>query len=344
VSAAFLPVLAGVFGLSAWLAGRLARGGLGPTVLDHPTDRSLHSKPVPRTGGLAVLASLLAGSGLLAVLRPLPPDAVLVSLGIPAVALAALSFRDDRRGVSVGVRLAAHGAACATALWALHRFDARSASALPSALAAAALILALVWFVNLYNFMDGMDGLAGTMTLFGCALIAIGAWRAGDAPVAGACCVLASATAGFLVWNFPPARVFLGDVGSIPIGFLCGGLATAAVLRGDFDWRYPVLAFLPFLFDATFTLARRILRGERLWEAHREHLYQRAVLAGCSQRWTLAAAALTMAVSGALALWGLTHAAHLPAVFVAGVAFVSFVPLAVRQLERRRVASPPASP
>jgi len=298
VTTAALAVAA-AFGVSAWSAVLLCRAGKGSRFLDRPNERSLHQVPVPRTGGLAVLAGLVAGVAVLAalggrVLSGAPADAYLAG---SALTLAAVSLLDDWKGVSPAIRLAVHLAACAAAVLALHLFAARPA------LYGLVSVVALAWFVNLYNFMDGMDGLAGSMTVIGCAVLAIGAGRAGDLSLALASLVVSAAAAGFLVFNFPPAEIFLGDVGSIPLGFICGSLSLAGVSRGDFGPWFPILVFAPFLFDATTTLARRLARGEVPWRAHRDHLYQRLVLAGWSQGRTLAWAVAVMVAAGCAALW-----------------------------------------
>jgi FlaA1/EpsC-like NDP-sugar epimerase len=145
-------------------------------------------------------------------------------------------------------------------------------------------ILFLVWMANLYNFMDGMDGFAGGMTVFGYGFIAFGAFRADDAPLGVLALLIVAAALGFLPHNWPPAKIFMGDVGSVPLGFLAGALMLRGSQSGVFDELAVVLSFGPFVVDASVTLGRRLLRGERVWRAHREHFYQRLVLAGWSHR------------------------------------------------------------
>jgi len=156
-------------------------------------------------------------------------------------------------------------------------------------LAVVVTVLALAWMTNLYNFMDGMDGFAGGMTILGFGALAVLEWRGGQAHAGWLSLLVAAATVGFLVHNFPPARIFLGDVGSIPLGFLAGSLSLLGVRDRIFDAWTPVLIFSPFIVDATVTLARRLLRGERVWRPHREHYYQRLVLAGWGHRRTVLA-------------------------------------------------------
>jgi UDP-N-acetylmuramyl pentapeptide phosphotransferase/UDP-N-acetylglucosamine-1-phosphate transferase len=140
----------------------------------------------------------------------------------------------------------------------------------------------MLWLVNLYNFMDGADGLAGGMALFGFGGYALAALT-GPVPqldLGLACAALAGAAAGFLLFNFHPARIFLGDAGSIPLGFLAGALGYWGWLKGTWPVWFPALTFAPFIGDASVTLLRRLIRGEKFWQAHREHYYQRMVRLG----------------------------------------------------------------
>ncbi len=151
-------------------------------------------------------------------------------------------------------------------------------------LSALAAVLCITWCTNLYNFMDGADGLAGGMALFGFSSCGFVAFAAGSPEIAIACGSIAAAAAGFLLFNFPPARTFMGDAGSIPLGFLMGSLGLVGWQNDLWPLWFPALVFSPFVVDATVTLAKRSLCGERLWEAHRDHYYQRLVRMGWSHR------------------------------------------------------------
>lgn len=265
-------------------------------VVDRPNERSLHAEPVPRIGGAGLLGAALLLWSAFALLDPAATGHTLPVLLI-AVALAALSLMDDVAGLTPGVRLAAH-------------FAAASAVALSYPTSPAALtpvvMLTLVWMTNLYNFMDGSDGLAGGMALFGFGAYALAAGSAGGHEIALASVVLAGAAGGFLIWNFPKAKIFMGDVGAVPLGFLAGALGYLGWCDGLWPFYFPALAFLPFIADATVTLARRMARGEKLSAAHRGHYYQRLNRMGLGHRNTALLAYALMAataLSALLSLW-----------------------------------------
>jgi len=265
-----------------------------------PNARSLHGRPVPRVGGLALWAGFAAGAA--SVATDLPGG-----LGgwLPAcIALFAVSLWDDARGAPVAVRLSVHAVA---GLWAAAWLLRMPGSALPGVVPGAGypLVLVLValvlaWSANLYNFMDGSDGLAGAMALVGFGALAIGAGA--DTPLRIAAIALAAAAVPFLLVNRPPARMFMGDVGAVPVGFMAALLGVAGVLRGDWPVWFPLLVFLPFVADASATLVRRALRGERPWEAHRDHYYQRFHQLGAGHGGTLAAHVAAMVGTGVTAL------------------------------------------
>ncbi|MGH8634626.1 MAG: MraY family glycosyltransferase [Burkholderiales bacterium] len=284
----------------------LARGGLSTLVLDHPNPRSLHEAPIPRTGGLG----LIAGAQLaLAVLAPNLPAA----LWIAFIVLMLVSFWDDLRGIPALWRLAAHLAACGLLV----------AAVLPreyGILPAVAATLALAWMANLYNFMDGSDGLAGGMALIGFSAYGAAAWLAGSTEFALVNFSIAAAAAAFLVFNFHPARIFLGDAGAVPLGFLAAALGLIGWLQRDWTWWFPALVFAPFIADASVTLARRLLRREKVWQAHRDHYYQRLVRLGWGHRKTALAEYALMLASGLLALAALALPAGLQAVSLAAAA------------------------
>ncbi len=278
--AAFLVSALLCFGLSRY-RGRAA-------LLDQPNERSLHAQATPRTGGLGILMSLALALGLSG-LGAAVPGAAWVALGFLIVAL--VSFADDIWHLPPGLRILAHLLAAGLLVFAagyapvLHLLPGINLTQ-PAWLLQGFALIAAVWFINLYNFMDGMDGFAGGMAVIGFGTLALLGWWA-HAPIygAGALCV-ALAAAGFLPSNFPPARLFMGDVGSGSLGFLVALFLLWAERAGLFPLWLGGLVFSPFIVDATWTVLRRSAQGKRPWQAHREHFYQRVVQAGWSHKRT----------------------------------------------------------
>jgi UDP-N-acetylmuramyl pentapeptide phosphotransferase/UDP-N-acetylglucosamine-1-phosphate transferase len=260
--------------------------------LDRPNERSLHEHPVPRTGGIAVLIGIAAAA-------PFASAEIWLALGL-ALFLAAVSFADDLKGLPVAARLGAHLGAAGVLVWYLLS---------PVYLwQAGLLVLAIAWLTNLYNFMDGSDGLAAGMTVIGFVAFAVGAALGDEPELATTCICIATAAGAFLIFNFHPARIFLGDVGSIPLGFLAGALGLVGWNDEAWPLWFPFAVFAPFIFDATLTLTRRLVRGERVWQAHREHYYQRMVRSGLGHRGTAYVAYALMGLCAGAALLALPPA------------------------------------
>jgi UDP-N-acetylmuramyl pentapeptide phosphotransferase/UDP-N-acetylglucosamine-1-phosphate transferase len=261
-----------------------------------PTSRSLHERPVLRVGGLAVWAGFTP----VALLSPPVPGIPTLAWAPAWLAVATVSLIDDWRGVHPIPRLTVHGVAAVTAAVGLFG-TLPTASSVPSWLIAVALLsLLIAWSANLFNFMDGNDGLAAMMSACGFAAYAIAAAIAG-APMQSYA-ALAAATIPFLAVNLPPARAFMGDVGAVPLGFLAAAFGIGGWRQGIWPAWLPLLVFLPFVIDATTTLLRRLLRGERVWEAHRTHYYQRLHQLGARHGGTLAAYCGLMVGTAATAL------------------------------------------
>lgn len=257
--------------------------------LDVPNERSLHAGSVPRVGGLAMWAGGAVAAAMAALAGSIGAD--LSRIALAAAALALLSYFDDRRGLPVALRMLAHLTA---AVWV--------AAAMPlPLLVVACLALALAWMANLYNFMDGADGLAGGMAFAGFTTYGIAAlpW---SHDLALASFIVAATAAAFLFFNFHPARTFMGDAGSIPLGFLAGAFGLAGWQAGGWPAWFPVLVFSPFIADASVTLMRRALHRQRIWQAHREHYYQRLVRMGWGHRRTALAEYGVMLAAGGSAL------------------------------------------
>lgn len=280
MSASLLLPLA--FLSSLVLTGLMRRYALAKQLLDVPNARSSHQQATPRGGGLAMVVSF----GLLLLAQSVLGDwdrRLAIAVLPAALMVAGVGFRDDHSHVSVRGRILVHGVAAA---WAIYWLGGGLEIALPHGTLAIGwsgqllVLLAMVWFLNLFNFMDGIDGIAAGEAVF---LAFAGAWLAalsGLQDLVYALLVLGAVALGFLVWNWHPAKIFMGDVGSGFLGAVLGMLAYAAVAAdGLLFWPWVILV-AAFVSDASITLARRFLRGERWYEAHRSHAYQRA-----ARRW-----------------------------------------------------------
>ena len=279
----FVIVTALLFAVVAVLSAVLTRVAISylrrRAMVDRPNDRSSHTVPTLRGGGLGLMAALLpvwiwitAQAGRLG-----DPSQLLLIVG--AAALMAISWLDDRRGLGPAPRFFTQIAVIAAVMAFLPPTLSLSGGLLPLSLDRLIAGLLWAWFVNLFNFMDGIDGIAGgSAAAMAVGLTLVALWRGPDQLEAVRSAMIAAAALGFLAWNWHPAKVFLGDVGSVPLGFLLG----YELIRLAMDAGQPMALIIPlyYLADATLTLIRRALRGERVWRAHREHFYQRAVQNG----------------------------------------------------------------
>lgn len=295
-----------VIGLLFWMLN----SGLARRILDQPNARSLHHAPTPRIGGLAVLAGMMCGWIVLDFEH-------LALIYITTLMLAAVSFVDDLKSLPVWQRFFTHLAAAGAGVLII-----AGGQTLLTIIVA---MLAIVWMTNLFNFMDGADGLAGGMALFGFGIFALQAALTGEAAFASLNAVVAAAALGFLCFNFHPARVFMGDAGSIPLGFLAGLFGVMGWVKGVWPAWFPVLVFSPFIVDATVTLIKRLLRGERIWQAHREHYYQRLILLGHGHRKTAWLEYGLMLAVGVSALWGAYQSSRNQAILLGGWAIIYIV-------------------
>jgi len=270
-----LPVVAGFSLLLTWLLRRYA---VARHIIDIPNARSSHTVPTPRGGGVAIVVSFLVSVVVMAMTGAdgLPVSWTLLGAG---TGIAILGFLDDHGHIAARWRLLGHFSA---ALWALYWLG--GLPVLPvfgysldmGWVGAVLASLYLVWLLNLYNFMDGIDGIASIEAICVCIGGAILYFLLGQPALAVLPLLLAAAVAGFLFWNFPPARIFMGDAGSGFLGIALGILSLqAAWVKGELFWSWLILLGV-FVVDATWTLMRRLLRGDKVYEAHRSHAYQYA--------------------------------------------------------------------
>jgi Fuc2NAc and GlcNAc transferase len=322
-----VPLAMVALAAAALLTQTVRRLGLRHGLVDVPNERSSHARPTPRGGGVAVVAASTACFAVLWIERRL--DTPLWAALAGGLAVAFIGLLDDRKPLPAAVRLAAHAGA---ALWAVVwlgglpplQFGATLASS--GGLGYLLAVLGIIWAINLFNFMDGIDGIAASEAIFialaGAALSLLMGVSPGVALAAG---VFAAACGGFLLWNWPPARIFLGDVGSGYLGYVIVVLAVGAVReRPAALWVWLILGG-SFFVDATVTLVRRVLRRERVHVAHRSHAYQQLARRWRSHR------RVTLAVLIVNLVWFLPwalFAAKLPQ-HSAAVVLTAFVPLAV---------------
>ncbi|MGV3710311.1 MAG: MraY family glycosyltransferase [Gemmatimonas sp.] len=278
------------FALTGWFRRYALRGGL----MDVPNERSSHTQPTPRGGGVAIVITTLVCVPLLAALHLLDNASGHGLLAAGTIA-AGIGYADDRGQVSVRFRLLFQFLAAGLALLFIGVEPVQQAIPILSTVTWLGVVLALlylVWMLNLTNFMDGIDGIASVEVVSVCVglVMCVLAVLVGESSVAdharalhingiiAAALVLAASTSGFLVWNWPPARIFMGDAGSGFVGVLLGALTLmAGKVSPLLLWSGVILAGI-FVVDATFTLVRRIVRGEKFYQAHRSHAYQHAAL------------------------------------------------------------------
>lgn len=323
-----IPAILAAFTVSGLLAWFLAHTEGHWRVLDIPNERSLHLHPTPRTGGIALLTGLAAG--LLTAWFWNGATIMNWPLSVAIAMLAIVALIDDRHTLGAGPRLLIQISAASLLLF-------TQASSPLDTLTQITTLLFLVWMINLYNFMDGMDGFAGGMAVIGFATYALLAWQAGNMEFALGCAVIVAAAAGFLLLNFPPARLFMGDSGSTVLGLLAGVVILHAHSEAILPVWLGLLVFSPFIVDASVTLATRILRGEKFWQPHKTHYYQRLVQIGWGHKRTVLAEYVLMGAAGGSAVVAADQSLARQTVIIAGwaVLYVILIYL-IHRVEQHR--------
>jgi UDP-N-acetylmuramyl pentapeptide phosphotransferase/UDP-N-acetylglucosamine-1-phosphate transferase len=279
VSAFVLSTLC-VAGLRRWAAERM---------LDIPNARSSHARPTPRGGGLGIVIGVFIGSGILFVTRiMIMPFKEIAALSLAGGIVALVGWYDDIHRVPYRTRLVVQVITSAIILIAIGYFNSMSVPFVGDIqMYSIGIPFTLIWIMgltNAYNFMDGIDGIAGGQALIAGLGWAIIGYISGETFACVVGVLLAATSLGFLFHNWPPARIFMGDVGSSFIGF---SLAVLPIMTGQKNPRFMIAGVLlvwPFIFDTSFTLARRMIKKENIFIAHRSHIYQRLVIAGYSHR------------------------------------------------------------
>jgi len=274
----FLWLLLAVFVVSWGLTLVLRRYALAKSLMDIPNARSSHSVPTPRGGGVAIVVSFLLA---LVILRGLDLMSLATLSGLlgSGLLVALIGFADDHGHIAARWRLLGHFAA---SIWALYWLGGAPGVTLFGAtvdlgwVGNILFVLYLVWMLNLYNFMDGIDGLASAEAISVCLGMFVVYWVGANLELAWGPLALVAAVAGFLCWNYPPAKIFMGDAGSGFLGVVLAGMSIEAASRSpELLWCWLIMLGV-FIVDATWTLMRRLLRGEKVYEAHRSHGYQYA--------------------------------------------------------------------
>jgi UDP-N-acetylmuramyl pentapeptide phosphotransferase/UDP-N-acetylglucosamine-1-phosphate transferase len=266
------------FALTLLATGKALQRLRARAILDQPNERSSHAVPTPRGGGIGILAVLLP-AWLIVVLLGYSDWAPLAGVAA-ALVLALVSWRDDVGGVSPALRLAIQALAVTVGMAFLPGAGAAFQGLLPPFLDRVAAGIVWLWFVNAFNFMDGIDGIAGTEAAAigtGVSLLALAHLDVVGLGTGLFGATTAGASLGFLRWNWHPAKLFMGDVGSVPLGCLLGWLLLTLADAGY--WAAALILPLYFLADASWTLLHRLVRGETIWQAHRQHFYQHAARA-----------------------------------------------------------------
>jgi Fuc2NAc and GlcNAc transferase len=316
------------------MTGLIYRYAWRKSLLDIPGPRSSHSMPTPRGGGLSIAMVVLTGIGVATAIGWVD-RALGVGLAGGGALIALIGWLDDHRGIRVRWRAVAHVTGAA---WFVGWVGAPASLWLGpwemplGPLAPAIGVVGLVWCTNLFNFMDGIDGIAGSEAVCVCALGGALLLINGGASVAAAPLLVTAATFGFLVWNWPPAKIFMGDVGSGFLGFSIGAIAVASDISGAVPLVVWGILLGVFLFDATVTLLRRLPR-ERFYEAHRRHAYQRALAAGATHETVTKGVLALNVVLAVLAVTALAWPRGAPVAILAAVAVLTIVYL---HIEGRR--------
>jgi UDP-N-acetylmuramyl pentapeptide phosphotransferase/UDP-N-acetylglucosamine-1-phosphate transferase len=279
----------------------IKRSALASAITDNPNHRSLHTTVIPRIGGIGIAVGLALGNTFQ------PYSLLLLYTYLAYACLFCVSLFDDFKPQGVLLRLSIH--VLVVILWAfgviLWAFGVLLSS--ESILVATIIALAIVWGMNVFNFMDGSDGLAANVTIFGFGAYAWAAVASNNHSLATLCLTVCGTAIAFLIFNWPRAKIFLGDSGSIPLGFLAGAVGVAGTLENSWPLVFPFMLFSMHWIDATFTLCSRAMRKQKIWESHNEHWYQKAIRSGASHRFVLLIHLVSNSLIATLSITWLTY-------------------------------------
>jgi len=294
-----MAIIAVTVSVTSWVAIKYLVAYLVKNdVVDRPNERTLHQGSIPRGGGVVIAGFLIISLLVAAVLGD--RFAFFAGLALLMSGWTLLAWRDDHQDLSPRFRLIVQILLALLTVTAFGWVDNVEGFAL-GWFGALITVLGIIWLANLYNFMDGMDGLAASQSII--ASITLGFWffMAANTELAMVCLVVAASSYGFLLWNWRPAKIFMGDVGSITLGAFFATMIVIAANRHDFPVLSLVLVFSIFIADASITIALRALRGEKVWLPHRSHFYQRLGALGISHAKIVSAAIILMLLCSVIA-------------------------------------------
>lgn len=328
--------------VSWWSVGRLISFLVSRDIVDRPNHRTLHQGAVPRGGGLVIITGLLLALVAAALFGDRPQ--LFGALGLVVFTWSALSWYDDRSNLSPRFRLLVQIGICFLSIlafgWVSHVHSPGSFSVPLYYFGPVLSVVGLVWMANLYNFMDGLDGLAASQTIVASLSMAFWFYMFGDTSLALILFSLASITYGFLLWNWNPARVFMGDVGSIGLGAFFGLIFILGVTRYDVSILSFFSLFAVFIADSTSTIIMRALKREKIWQPHRQHFYQRLATVGYSHANIAIAALVLMVLCSLLATFGLLYHDMIGVSIMAIIILLIAVAVLVVFLEQRSNGRP----
>jgi len=300
--------LIGFFFFALIITGLIRKYSIKNALIDVPNERSSHSIPTPRGGGLSIALSFLLVIGLLFLGGWIPTD-IALALGIGGLIVAIIGWVDDHRHLPALWRTISYIIAAGWAVYCLGGLERIQLGPQALSLGYIGTFLAIfwiVWLTNLYNFMDGTDGLAGGEAICVSLFSGIVFWSTGETGLAIVCFVILMSTCGFLYWNWSPAKIFMGDVGSCLLGFVFGVLSIMGEKTGTITLAVWLILLAVFIGDATLTLLMRMIKGEKWYSAHRSHAYQRWVQMGVSHK----KLALSILLINVMVLWPMAYMAY----------------------------------
>ena len=293
--------LVACFIFSMTVTGFLQKYALKHSLIDVPNERSSHLIPTPRGGGLSIVIPVLLCIAVLFLTAQIDRNFAL-ALGTGCFFVASIGWIDDHQHIPANWRALLYGIAAVLAVYFLNESDDFQSvfHQLPFAIVSSFLIVIwIVWMTNLYNFMDGTDALVAIQTICTSLLVGLLFWLQGQYGLATVCFVIAASSCGFLFWNWPPAKIFMGDVGSCSLGFCFGVLVVIGEIQGSVPFTVFFILLSIFICDTTLTLLMRVFANEKWYQAHKSHAYQRWVQMGASHK----RLALSVLLINVIILW-----------------------------------------